>query len=113
MNAKQLARCMSSNSRNGHIVADALHPAGHWVAIKMGGRKVSHRRIKAAMKAAKREWPEVAVFFRHGGTLVTAEIASGWQQFTAANGYWWPGLAKWAKKAAKTASLINESGVRT
>ena len=108
MNAKQLARCMSSNSRNGHIVADALHPAGHWVAIKMGGRKVSHRRVKAAMKAAKREWPEVNVFFRDGGTLVTPELAADWQQHNASHGYWWPKLAKWAAKAAKTASRIND-----
>ena len=108
MNYKQLSRCMSSNSRNGHIVADALHPAGHWVAIKMGGRKVSHRRVKAAMKAAKREWPEVNVFFRDGGTLVTPELAADWQQHNASHGYWWPGLAKWAAKAAKTASRIND-----
>ena len=113
MNYKQLTKCTQRGGRNGHVVADILHPDGHFMSIKMGGRKVSHRRIKAAMKAAKREYRGCAVFFRHGGTLVTAEIASGWQQFTAANGYWWPGLAKWAKKAAKTASLINESGVRT
>ena len=107
MNAKQLARCMSSNSRSGHIVADVLRPEGHWVAVKMGGRKVSHRRVKAAMKAAKSAWPEVSVFFRHGGTMVTAEIASGWQQYTAANGYWWPRLAKWAAKAARVSTRIN------
>lgn len=107
MNYKQLSRCMSSNSRNGHIVADVLRPEGHWVAVKMGGRKVSHRRVKAAMKAAKSAWPEVSVFFRHGGTMVTAEIASGWQQYTAANGYWWPRLAKWAAKAARVSTRIN------
>ena len=108
MNYKQLSRCMSSNSRNGHIVADALHPAGHWVAIKMGGRKVSHRRVKAAMKAAKREYRGCAVFFRHGGTLVTAEIASDWQQYTSANGYWWPAMAKWAARASRVAARIND-----
>ena len=107
MNYKQLTKCTQRGGRNGHIVADVRHPAGHWVAVKMGGRKVSHRRIKAAMKAAKREWPEVAVFFRHGGTLVTAEIASGWQQYTAANGYWWPSLAKWADRASRVAARIN------
>ena len=47
------------------------------------------------------------MFFRHGGTLVTAEIASDWQAHTAANGYWWPAMAKWAAKAARTASRIN------
>ena len=107
MNYKQLTRCTQRGGRNFHVVADILHPAGHWVAVKMGGRKVSHRRVKAAMKAAKREYRGCAVFFRHGGTLVTAEIASGWQQYTAANGYWWPKLAKWAAKAARVSTRIN------
>ena len=110
MNYKQLTRCTQRTDRNYQIVADIMHPQGCKVAIKMGGRKVSHRRIKAAMQAAKTAWPEVDVFFRHGGTLVTAEIASGWQQHTAANGYWWPAMAKWAAKAAKTANKINGMG---
>lgn len=110
MNYKQLTKCTQRGGRNFHVVADIIHPQGCKVAIKMGGRKVSHRRIKDAMKAAKREWPEVAVFFRDGGTLVTAEIASDWQQYTAANGYWWPAMAKWAAKAAKTANKINGMG---
>ena len=110
MNTKQLTRCTQRTDRNYQIVADIIHPQGCKVAIKMGGRKVSHRRIKAAMQAAKTAWPEVDVFFRHGGTLVTAEIASGWQQHTAANGYWWPAMAKWAAKAAKTANKINGMG---
>jgi len=80
VNTKQLTRCTQRTDRNYQIVADIMHPQGCKVAIKMGGRKVSHRRIKAAMQAAKTAWPEVDVFFRHGGTLVTAEIASGWQQ---------------------------------
>ena len=107
MNYKQLARCMSSNSRNGHIVADVRHPAGHWVAVKMGGRKVSHRRVKAAMKAAKREYRGCAVFFRHGGTLVTSEVAADWQQHNASHGYWWPAMARWAARAARVAARIN------
>ena len=107
MNYKQLTKCTQRGGRNGHVVADILHPDGHFMSIKMGGRKVSHRRIKAAMKAAKREYRGCAVFFRHGGTLVTAEIASDWQAHTAANGYWWPAMAKWAAKAARTASRIN------
>jgi len=108
MNYKQLARCTKRGGRNYQIVADIIHPQGCKVAIKMGGRKVSHRRVKAAMKAAKSAWPEASVFFRHGGTLVTTEIADEWQKHTAANGYWWPAMAKWAKRAAKTASRINE-----
>lgn len=110
MNAKQLSRCMSSNYRHSNIVADVRHPAGHWVAVKMGGRKVSHRRVKAAMQAAKREYPHCEVFFRHGGVLVTSDLAADWQHHTAYNGYWWPKLAKWVAKAAKTASRINEMG---
>lgn len=110
MNAKQLSRCTNSNSRYSHIVADMLHPAGYWIAIKMGGRKVPHRRVKAAMQAAKREYPHCDVYFRHGGTLVTTEIAADWQQYTSANGYWWPAQAKWAKKAARTAAKINGMG---
>jgi len=111
MNAKQISRCMSSNSRHSSIVADVRHPAGHWVAVKMGGRKVSHRRVKAAMQAAKREYPHCEVFFRHGGTLITTELAADWQQYTSANGYWWPAQAKWAARAANTASRINSAGV--
>lgn len=107
MNHKQLSRCTQRGGRNFHVVADIIHPQGCKVAIKMGGRKVSHRRIKVAMQAAKTAWPEVDVFFRHGGTLVTAEIASDWQQYTAANGYWWPRLAKWAAKAARVSTRIN------
>lgn len=107
MNYKQLSRCTQRGGRNFHVVADIIHPQGCKVAIKMGGRKVSHRRIKVAMQAAKTAWPEVDVFFRHGGTLVTAEIASDWQQYTSANGYWWPKLAKWAAKAARVSTRIN------
>lgn len=108
MNYKQLSRCAQRGGRNFHVVADIIHPQGCKVAIKMGGRKVSHRRIKVAMQAAKTAWPEVDVFFRHGGTLVTPELAADWQAHTAANGYWWPRMAKWAAKAAKTASRIND-----
>lgn len=108
MNAKQINRAQK-NTR-GYVVADILYPAGHFAVIKMVGRHISHRRIKAAMQAAKREWPHTNVFFRDGGTMVTPELADGWQQFTAANGYWWPKLAKWAKKAAKTAAKINGMG---
>ena len=107
MNYKQLTRCTQRTDRNGHIVADIIHPQGCKVAIKMGGRKVSHRRIKAAMQAAKTAWPEVDVLFRHGGTLVTAEIASDWQQHNASHGYWWPKLAKWAARAARVAARIS------
>lgn len=107
MNHKQLTRCIQRTDRNYHVVADLLHLSGHFVSIKMGGRHISHRRVKAAMQAAKRQWPHTSVFFRDGGTLVTPEIAAEWQQHTAANGYWWPGLARWAKKAAKTAVKIN------
>ena len=107
MNTKQLTRCTQRGGRNYQIVADIMHPQGCKVAIKMGGRKVSHRRIKAAMQAAKTAWPEVDVLFRHGGTLVTAEIASGWQQHNASHGYWWPKLAKWAARAARVAARIN------
>ena len=107
MNAKQLTRCIQRSDRNFHVVADILHPQGCKIAIKMGGRRVSHRRVKAAMQAAKREWTHTSVFFRDGGTMITPELAADWQQHTAANGYWWPGLAKWAKKAAKTAAKIN------
>ena len=107
MNYKQLNRCIQRTDRNYHVVADLQHPAGHFVSIKMAGRHISHRRIKAAMQAAKREYPHLDVFFRDGGTLVTPELAADWQQHTAANGYWWPKLAKWAAKAAKTAAKIN------
>lgn len=107
MNTKQLARCIQRTDRNYHVAADILHPQGCKVAIKMGGRKVSHRRVKAAMQAAKREWPEVSVFFRDGGTLITSEVAADWQAHTAASGYWWPGLAKWAAKAARVSTRIN------
>lgn len=107
MNTKQLARCTQRGGRNFHVVADILHPQGCKVAIKMGGRKVSHRRVKAAMKAAKSEWPEVSVFFRDGGTLITEEVAADWQQHNASNGYWWPKLAKWASRAARVADRIN------
>jgi len=110
MNYKQLNRCIQRTDRNYHVVADLQHLAGHFVSIKMGGRRISHRRIKAAMQAAKREWPHTSVFFRDGGTLVTPELAADWQAHTAANGHWWPGLAKWAKKAAKTAAKINGMG---
>ena len=106
MNAKQLARCLK-NARHTHVVADILHPAGHFMSIKMGGRRISHRRIKVAMVAAKREWPHTDVFFRDGGTMITPELAAEWQALTAANGYWWPKLAKWTMKAAKTATKIN------
>ena len=107
MNYKQLTRCTQRGGRNFHVVADILHPAGHWVAVKMGGRKVSHRRIKVAMQAAKTAWPEVAVFFRHGGTLITSEVAADWQQHNASHGYWWPKLARWAAKAARVSTRIN------
>lgn len=108
MNTMQINRCIQRTDRNYHVVADMLHPAGHFVSIKMGGRRISHRRIKAAMQAAKTAWPEVDVFFRDGGTLVTPELAADWRQHNASHGYWWPGLAKWAAKAAKTASRIND-----
>lgn len=78
MNYKQLNRCIHRTDRNYHVVADILNPAGHFVSIGMGGRKVSHRRVKAAMKAAKQEWPDASVFFRDGGTLITAELAADW-----------------------------------
>jgi len=107
MNAKQLARCTKRGGRNYQIVADILHPQGCKVAIKMGGRKVSHRRVKAAMKAAKSAWPEVSVFFRHGGTLITSEVAADWQQHNASHGYWWPAMAKWAARASRVAARIN------
>ena len=107
MNTKQLARATQRGDRNVHVVADILHPQGCKVAIKMGGRKVSHRRVIAAMKAAKSAWPEVSVFFRDGGTLITQEVATDWQQHTAANGHWWPKLAKWAAKAARVSARIN------
>lgn len=110
MNAKQINRAIKKNTRNGHVVADLQHPAGHFVSIKMVGRHISHRRIKAAMQAAKREWPHTNVFFRDGGTLVTPELAADWQHHTAYNGYWWPKLAKWVAKAAKTAVKINGMG---
>lgn len=110
MNAKQLARCIGSNSRNGHVVADIRHQSGHFVSIKMGGRRISHRRVKAAMQAAKREWPHTSVFFRDSGTMITPELAADWQQHTSANGYWWPGLKKWAARAARTAVKINGMG---
>ena len=109
MNAKQLSRCMSSNSRSGHIVADVRNPSGNWVAIKMGGDRISHRRVKAAMKAAKREFPHCEVYFRHGGTMITTDLAADWQQYTADNGYWWPNQAKWAARAARTAARINSA----
>lgn len=107
MNTKQLARCTQRGGRNFHIVADILYPQGCKVAIKIGGRKVSHRRVKAAMKAAKAAWPEVSVFFRDGGTLITSEVAADWQQHNASHGYWWPKLAKWAAKAARVSTSIN------
>ena len=107
MNTKQLTRCTQRGGRNFHVVADIVHPQGCKVAIKIGGRKVSHRRVKAAMKAAKAEWPEVSVFFRDGGTLITPEVAADWQQHTAANGYWWPAMAKWASRAARVSASIN------
>lgn len=110
MNYKQITKCTQRGGRNYHVVADIIHPQGCKVAVKMGGRKVSHRRVKAAMKAAKREWPEVSVFFRDGGTLITSEVAADWQQYTAANGYWWPRMAKWAAKAARIAAKINGMG---
>lgn len=106
MNAKQLARCTNRGGRNFIVVADIMLPQGS-VAIKMGGRKVSHRRVKAAMKAAKAAWPEASIYFRDGGTLITNELAADWQQHTAANGHWWPKLAKWAAKAARVSARIN------
>ena len=107
MNTMQINRCIQRTDRNYHVVADIRHPAGHWVAVKMGGRKVSHRRVKATMKAAKREWPEVNVFFRDGGTLVTPELAADWRQHNASHGYWWPAMAKWAARASRVAARIN------
>lgn len=107
MNTKQLARATQRGGSNFHVVGDILHPQGCKVAIKMGGRKVSHRRVKAAMKAAKAAWPEASIFFRDGGTLITKELAADWQQHTAANGNWWPKLAKWAAKAARVSARIN------
>ena len=107
MNIQQLTRAISSNRSNGHVIADLLHPAGYPISLKMGGRKVSFRRQKAALKAAKTAWPAMQVFFREGGTLLTPELAEDWQQHNASHGYWWPALAKWAAKAARTAERIN------
>lgn len=107
MNTKQLARATQRGGSNFHVVGDILHPQGCKVAIKMGGRKVSHRRVKAALKAAKAEWPEAGVFFRNSGTLITSAVAADWQQHNASRGYWWPRLAKWAARAARVADRIN------
>ena len=110
MNAKQLARCIHRTDRNYMVVADVfVRDGGCPISLKMGGYKsrISHRRVKLTMKAAKAAWPEVSVFFRDGGTLVTAEVAADWQQHNAGHGYWWPKLAKWAARAARVSARIN------
>ena len=112
MNHKQITRCIQRADRNYVIIADCIRNDGCPISLKMGGYKsrISHRRVKAAMQAAKAAFPGADVFVRDGGTLVTPEVAAEWQQHTAANGYWWPGLAKWAKRAASTAAKINGMG---
>lgn len=112
MNHKQIARCIQRTDRNYVIIADCIRNDGCPISLKMGGYKsrISHRRVKAAMQAAKRHLQCSAVLFRDSGTLITPEVAAEWQQHTAADGHWWPGLAAWAKKAAKTAAKINGMG---
>ena len=55
MNIQQLNRCIQRTDRNYQIVAEFQLRDGstQWsqAALKMGGRKVSHRRVKMAAKA--------------------------------------------------------------
>ena len=107
MNYKQLARCTKRGGRNYQIVADIIHPKdGHFRVHQNGwpqGLPPPHQsRYEGQNRMAWVQRSSVTA-----GHWSQPRLLPDWQAHTAANGYWWPAMAKWAAKAARTASRIN------